>query len=120
MADDRATMEPQMLWPVLAALAGAAVATLWCRWRARQSIAVLQARLQRSEQARQAELVRAQQTRQQIAKLTHMIGELQKRQRETLEQQQARARLEAQVPSDGGPRAAAALPAHGFADTMPM
>lgn len=112
-------MDSSLLWPAAAALAGAALATLVCRWRARSAMAALVGKLQRSEQARQADHVRALQTRQQVNKLTQMVADLQKRQRVAMEQQQVRAQLDVLVPSppvgDAPQR-----PAHGFADTLPL
>jgi chromosome segregation ATPase len=61
-----------------AALAGALIGAVACRWHLRQRLAQLQQRLARSEEARNGAIERSAQAREQIAQLSKAIADLRK------------------------------------------
>lgn len=113
-------IDTQDAWPWLGLVAVAVAVTLAaCRWRHGRALAQLRQRLLQSEHLRQAEQERARQARTQIAQLTQWVTDLQKRlpQEATAEARRAQVeRLVPDLPASSGP----ALPAHGFADTLPL
>ena len=108
------------MWPWLAAALLSVVATAAvCQWRHGREVKALRKRLLQSEQLRQAELERGRQARTQIAQLTQLVTDLQKRLPLETSAQVRRAQVERlvpDVPDSGTP----SLPAHGFADTLPL
>lgn len=107
-------------WPWMgAALLSIVITSTFCRWRHSREMAALRKRLLQSEQLRQAEQERARQARTQIAQLTQWVSDLQKRLPQEASAQVRRARVERLVP-DQPATSGPALPAHGFADTMPL
>jgi hypothetical protein len=107
-------------WPwVASALLSIGITSAVCGWRHARAMAALRKRLLQSEHLRQAELERARQARTQIAQLTQWVTDLQKRLPAESPLQARRAHVERMVPdlpASNGP----SLPAHGFADTMPL
>jgi len=61
-----------------AALAGALIGAVTCRWHLRQRLAQLQQRLKRSEEARNGAIERGAQAREQLAQLSKAIAEMRK------------------------------------------
>ena len=61
-----------------AALAGALIGAVACRWHLRQRLTQLQQRLARSEEARNGAIERSAQAREQIAQLSKAIAEIRK------------------------------------------
>src|SRR5438552_2986006 len=112
-------MESTWLALPLAALVGAAFAASACRWWFGRALVLMQKRLEQSEAGRHAAHDRSQQARHQIAQLTKMVADLQKRQKLSMEaqQQQRRAQLERALDAAVPAHEAPALPANGFADT---
>jgi ATPase subunit of ABC transporter with duplicated ATPase domains len=108
-------------WPWMgAALLSIVITSAFCRWRHSREMGALRKRLLQSEQLRQAEQERARQARTQIAQLTQWVSDLQKRLPQEASAQARRARVERLVPDQPAVHSAPALPAHGFADTMPL
>jgi hypothetical protein len=107
-------------WPwVASALLSALFTSAVCGWRHAREMEAVRKRLLQSEQLRQAELERARQARTQIAQLTQWVSDLQKRLPSESAAQLRRTQVERLVPdrpASNGP----SLPAHGFADTMPL
>ena len=108
---------------VVALLLPAACAALATRWWYARQLAALRERLRRSEAQRQVEQDRARQTRVQIAQLTQLLADLQKRLQglrgpQSRTPETAREALERAVPDR--PADALAGPSHGFADTQPL
>jgi hypothetical protein len=107
-------------WPWMAAALLSVVLTVAvCQWRHAREVKALRKRLLQSEQLRQAELERGRQARTQIAQLTQWVTDLQKRLPQETSAQVRRAQVERLVPDlpDSG---APSVPAHGFADTLPL
>lgn len=108
-------------WILLASSITAACTASACRWWFGQSMVIMQRRLDQSELARQAAHERAQAARQQVAQLNKTIADLHKRQKAHHELLQRRTQLAATLSArEVEAEAATALPANGFADTMPM
>jgi hypothetical protein len=75
VADTPSMLDTELVLFAAAALAGALVAAVWCRWGAARERAALQAKLQMSEMARHALLDRSDQARVQIGQLTKALAD---------------------------------------------